>query len=120
MKLAEMMLDLNQPERNPAEVVRYGGFEFHRQRSYQPLGNLWFIFKSGGVVGAFQTEYRGSDRMSIHVEIESEYQRKGIGTVVYQFADQLAKQADRKLVPGHIQTDASKAFWRKHRSTLNI
>jgi GNAT superfamily N-acetyltransferase len=50
---------------------------------------------------------------TIHTKVVPEHQRKGIGTTMYDFAEEIAAQAGIQLMPSPFLTPASHALWKK-------
>lgn len=113
MNLAESLLYMNMPEDHPAESIEFEGLTFERQRNPQPIGTLWFVIHPKlYAIACFVTEIpKGQPTMSIHCEVDDDYQRSGYGTIIYKFANHLAEREGRTLVPSSLQSKASEAFW---------
>ncbi len=108
------LLDINPPVEQPLAVMGYGGLTFKKQEGGSAEGYMWVVYDEDQVIGAFAVDER-PDTIVIHPEIEPEFQRRGYGTTMYNFAEKLAAKEGKTLSPAYIQTPAAKAFWAKRR-----
>lgn len=119
MKLHEIQLfeflEFITPSDNPKETITYDGLIFHREPDDFPIGPVFTVFKDKTWIGAFNIDLTKINKniISVHVEIDDKYQRKGYGSKIYNYVSKLAKKQNLDFQPSTHQTDVAKHIWKK-------
>lgn len=71
-----------------------------------------YLEKTGEEIGGFLLDEQ-NDTINIHIELYDKYQRKGYGSIIYDWVDDLANKLHKRFTPSETQTTASKGIWAK-------
>ena len=119
INLIEELLDFSlPPSEKPLEVIGFKGLTFKKQPNRFLVGGkiyhemFYYVWKDDEVIGGFSVEEK-DDCLTIHPELYEKYQRKGYGTIIYEFAELLAKKSGKILKPSDVQSSAAVALWKK-------
>jgi predicted GNAT family acetyltransferase len=79
------------------------------------MGTMITAYADGDQVGQVIFEPTDNDKnkwYATEVEVEDEFQRKGIATAMYDMAKKIAQQSNAVIVPSHAQTSDAKGMWK--------
>ena len=79
------------------------------------MGAMITAYADGDQVGQVIFEPTDSDKnkwYATEVEVEDEFQRRGIATTMYDMAKKIAQKANAVIVPSHAQTSDAKGLWK--------
>jgi ribosomal protein S18 acetylase RimI-like enzyme len=79
------------------------------------MGAMITAYSDGDQVGQVIFEPTDSDKnkwYATEVEVEDEFQRRGIATTMYDMAKKIAQKANAVIVPSHAQTSDAKGLWK--------
>ena len=79
------------------------------------MGAMITAYWAGNDIGHVIFEPTDHDKnkwYATEVEVEDQFQRKGIATTMYDMAKKLAQKANAVIVPSHAQTSDAKGMWK--------
>ena len=120
---------------HPSDDVKPDGQEFWKSRSnideadgalgitftqepyegWNGMGAMITAYSDGDQVGQVIFEPTDNDKnkwYATEVEVEDEFQRKGIATTMYDMAKKIAQKANAVIVPSNAQTSDAKGMWK--------
>ena len=79
------------------------------------MGAMITAYSDGNEIGHVIFEPTDNDKnkwYATEVEVEDQFQRKGIATTMYDMAKKLAQKSNAVIVPSHAQTSDAKGMWK--------
>jgi predicted GNAT family acetyltransferase len=79
------------------------------------MGAMITAYSEGHEIGHVIFEPTDNDKnkwYATEVEVEDDFQRRGIATAMYDMAKEIAKKANAVIVPSHAQTSDAKGMWK--------
>jgi GNAT superfamily N-acetyltransferase len=110
---------INLVEKN--QTIKFGGCKIERVgQDDMGYGSERFVVRQrGNMLAMFQTDTEGRPGdMCVHLQVREPYRRRGIGTLIYEFCEQLAAKKDMRLLPSPLLTQYSHAVWKKRAPEL--
>jgi predicted GNAT family acetyltransferase len=99
------------------ELAESSGITFTQEpyEGWNGMGAMITAYADGDQVGQVIFEPTDSDKnkwYATEVEVEDDFQRRGIATTMYDMAKKIAQKANAVIVPSHAQTSDAKGLWK--------
>jgi predicted GNAT family acetyltransferase len=99
------------------EADKTSGITFTQEpyEGWNGMGAMITAYADGNQVGQVIFEPTDNDKnkwYATEVEVEDEFQRRGIATTMYDMAKKIAQKANAVIVPSHAQTSDAKGLWK--------
>jgi predicted GNAT family acetyltransferase len=99
------------------ELAESSGITFTQEpyEGWNGMGAMITAYADGDQVGQVIFEPTDGDKnkwYATEVEVEDDFQRRGIATTMYDMAKKIAQKANAVIVPSHAQTSDAKGLWK--------